>query len=404
MRFLQSLIPIILFVGLTAGLSACGGGGGGSGGGGGGATPGPFSTFQAAIAVIGQADFTGVSPNQGSAMPGDNTLKRPIGAPAEGSLYLADQENHRILGFNAIPTTSNASADFVIGQTSFASNTSGTSANTFDFPYDTVTADGKLFVLDFDNRRVLIWNSLPTSNNDLADVVVGAPDFTTLGGGTASQMTMDDPVSMAVAGGHLFVTDASSHRVLIWNSIPDTDNEPADVVLGQVNFVENFDGLTDSKFNFPFGVWSDGVRVAVADSVNNRVLIWNTLPTTNGTPADLVIGQPDFMTKSAGTGAKGLNNPFDVHSNGLQFFVTDSDNHRVLVYNDFPTVDQPSADVVIGQSSFTNVTPDDDDQDGIPDATPSARTLRRPIGISTIGNDLFVTAYLNHRVLIYRGQ
>ena len=391
----EILIKRFALIGIVGLLSSCGGGGGG-------ATPVTLSTFQSAVAVIGQADFTGATRNQGGA-PGGNTLSFPVGAPAEGSLYLADEGNHRILGFNAVPTTSNASADFVIGQTDFISNASGTSANTFSFPFETVTENGKLFVLDAGNRRVLIWNSLPTGNVP-ADVVVGASDFTTPGLIVTSQTTIIEPGGMAVASGHLFVTDQASHRVLIWNSIPTANGEPADVVLGQANFTDFASGLSDSKFFRPLGIWSDGVRVAVTDRLNNRVLIWNTLPTANGAPADLVIGQPDFTSNSAGRGAQGLSNPLGVHSGALQLFVADSSNHRVLVYNNFPTGNQPSADVVIGQSTFTNVTRNDDNQDGIPDATPSARTLNFPIGINTIGNDLFVTSNSNSRVLIYRGQ
>ena len=34
----------------------------------------------------------------------------------------------------------------------------------------------------------------------------------------------------------------------------------------------------------------------VADTDNNRVLIWNSIPTTNGANADLVLGQDNFTT------------------------------------------------------------------------------------------------------------
>ncbi len=104
------MIKGFALLGIVGLISSCGGGGGG-----GGATPVTLSTFQAAETVIGQADFAGASKNQGG-LPGANTLSVPHGAPAEGSLYLADQDNHRILGFNTIPTTNNANADFVIGQ------------------------------------------------------------------------------------------------------------------------------------------------------------------------------------------------------------------------------------------------------------------------------------------------
>ena len=41
-------------------------------------------------------------------------------------------------------------------------------------------------------------------------------------------------------------------------------------------------------------VASDGIRLAVADTDNNRVLIWTTIPTSNNQPPNLVVGQPNF--------------------------------------------------------------------------------------------------------------
>ena len=43
------------------------------------------------------------------------------------------------------------------------------------------TRDGKMFVADLGFDRVMIYNSIPSSNTPSADVVVGQPDFTTAG-------------------------------------------------------------------------------------------------------------------------------------------------------------------------------------------------------------------------------
>jgi len=37
----------------------------------------------------------------------------------------------------------------------------------------------------------------------------------------------------------------------------------------------------------------------VADTQNNRVLIWNSIPTQNNQPADLVLGQPNLPRRPA---------------------------------------------------------------------------------------------------------
>ena len=39
--------------------------------------------------------------------------------------------------------------------------------------------NGKLYIADTQNHRVLIFNSIPTANGAAADVVLGQPDFST---------------------------------------------------------------------------------------------------------------------------------------------------------------------------------------------------------------------------------
>ncbi len=73
-----------------------------------------FTDFQLASVVIGQPDFTSGNPNQGGG-PMGNTIASASGG-ASGSFYVADAVNHRILGFNTVPTTNNATADFVLGR------------------------------------------------------------------------------------------------------------------------------------------------------------------------------------------------------------------------------------------------------------------------------------------------
>ena len=39
---------------------------------------------------------------------------------------------------------------------------------------------------------------------------------------------------------------------------------------------------------------ADGSSICISDAYNNRVLIWNSWPTENAQPADIVLGQIDF--------------------------------------------------------------------------------------------------------------
>src|SRR4051794_21363976 len=72
----------------------------------------------------------------------------------------------------------------------------------------------------------------------------------------------------------------------------------ATVVLGQPDFTTTTENIaaTSSTLRLPTAVASDGVHVVVADTNHNRVLIWNRIPTSNDQPADVVVGQPNFNT------------------------------------------------------------------------------------------------------------
>ena len=112
----------------------------------------------------------------------------------------------------------------------------------------------------------------------------------------------------------MFANDRENHRVLIFNTIPQDATALPDVVVGQADFASgtaNAGGVTSAagfNENVHMSVCSNG-KMFVADRNNNRVLVYNQVPTANGTAADFVIGQPDFSMNAAATTANGLNHP-----------------------------------------------------------------------------------------------
>ena len=197
-----------------------------------------LSSFQNASVVIGQPDFVSMASNQGGAA-GSNTVASLYGNPLfyNGILYLPDYGNYRVLGFNGVPTSNNVNADFVLGQPDFSTTTSGSSANAMNGPQTVKRYNGKVFLVEYTNSRVLIWNSAPTTTQQPADVVVGQTGFGLSAWG-CTQTSLYWPESMEITpGGKLIVADSNNNRVLIWNSIPTTNGAPADVVLGQGDFV-----------------------------------------------------------------------------------------------------------------------------------------------------------------------
>lgn len=367
---------------------------------------GTFTTGQPASIVIGKPDLESTSPAPLAA----NTIDPPSGNPtwSAGMLVLSDGSNNRVLVFSAIPTTNYASAALVIGQPDFTAATAATSAAGMRAPNTVVAADGKLFVSEEGGHRVTIFSSIPTTNGAAATVIVGQPDATTFEPTTCTA-TRFQPFGIAVGGGTLVVADTLQNRVLIWSSIPASDDVPADVVLGQATpttCAANDDDQNGSQdaaptartLRRPIDVWTDGTRLAVVEDGNHRVLIWNAIPTSSFQPADLVIGQPDFASAPAATTASGLTGPLRFTSDGSHAAV--ADGNRVLIWNGLPTANGQAADVVLGQSSFTSDAANDSDGDGITDDA-AANTLSQPAGLLFAQGQLVVADNANGRYLIY---
>ncbi|HEY6391029.1 MAG TPA: hypothetical protein VIX89_07115 [Bryobacteraceae bacterium] len=198
-------------------------------------------------------------------------------------------------------TPDSSSADIVLGQPNFTTIDINLTQNGLRTPTG-VASDGKILVVaDTDNNRVLIWKTIPTANNTPADVVVGQPDFKT-GKSALDNKSLRGPQGVWIQGTRLFVADTQNHRVMVWNSIPTSNYQPADYVLGEPNFstappsTTLVSTPTASNLFSPVSVTSDGKRLLVTDLGHNRILIWNTIPTQTAAPADLVIGQPDMAT------------------------------------------------------------------------------------------------------------
>ena len=362
-------------------------------------------TFQPAAIVIGQKDF--VNRQQG-APPGPGTLRQPYGSPAayRGTLYLPDLGNNRILGFRRFPTMNGAAADFVLGQAGFGEDAFGSGRDRMRAPLTVRAFGGKLFAVDHFNHRVLIWNEAPTGNAP-ADVVIGQGEFGAGASGSCAADRLYVPMSLYVIAGKLLVSDSHHDRILVWDTIPSRSGAPADLVLGQPDLTTcSGDGGAPSArtLHRPGDLWSDGTRLVVADQQNHRVLVWNALPTRNQAPADVVLGQAGMDARAADTTAGTLRRPMFVTVSEGQLFVSDHENNRVLVWDRLPAASGTPADAVLGQGDFTHGARNDDDQDGRPDAYPNARTLSGPAGLLVTAQGLLVADEGNDRVLLFKAR
>lgn len=294
-----------------------------------------------------------------------------------------------------------------------------------------VATDGRYFaVADTDNNRVLLWNEIPTSMDQNADVVLGQVDFTSFKTGNAQvtdAVSLRGPQGVWIQNNHLFVADTQNNRVLIWNTIPTQNDQAADIVLGQNNFTSNYQpspSLTPppvaaNQLLGPVSVTADATHLYVSDLGNNRVLIWNEIPTSNAQNADIVVGQPD-MTQSAANNPNvctnfvvgpllsqcetSLNFPRYALSINGQLFIADSGNDRVMIWNRIPTSNGAPATGVLGEPNFT--------QDVVSSASISIAStaidntggvdlLPTPQALAWDGTNLYVSDPYNRRVVVF---
>lgn len=162
-------------------------------------------------------------------------------------------------------------------------------------------------------------------------MVIGQPDVTSTAS-SCSRTGLSYPSSVAVAGSRVFVADGNNNRILVYNSIPTGNGAPADVVVGQASMTSVVDGSSDTRMSVPYHVASNGVQLFVSDWGNNRVVVYDSFPTANGAAADTVIGQADFTTNAPATTASTLDGPGGIAVTDSLLVVDDTSNHRVLIY------------------------------------------------------------------------
>ena len=332
------------------------------------------------------------------------------------ALWIADYGNDEIYKVNNIPTESGSAQAEIINSVEFIDESNEIISRSLDGPQAPFIHNGQLIVSEYNNNTVVIYNEIPQQGQDNLGITLGNID-----NGNCSLNGFSSPEMATVGDNKLLVVDANHNRILIWNDVPSSAADTPDLVLGQNSFdtcaandesQDGTDGDLPSARTLaaPSGVWSDGNKLIVLDG-NNRILIWNNFPTENFVEADIVLGQPDFLSNAGNNdtdeesnpaaSARTLNNAYEgIYSNGQQIFVADSGNNRVLIWNSWPTENYQAADMVLGQSNFSNTAANDSDQDGTSDIMSDA-AFSNPTGVFTQGSALVVSDLENSRIMLF---
>lgn len=270
--------------------------------------------------------------------------------------------------------------------------------------------DGSLWVADTGHHRLLGWLTPAVRDLQPADLVIGQKDLYSEGRNgkvPVSANTLNVPTGVAPVGSGLAVADAWNHRVLIWRSVPKESGQPADIVLGQKDMLSGESNRgkalpTADSFHWCYGVHWDGSRLWVADTGNRRVLMWKGLPVQNGQPADLVLGQSDFLQRDENGGddpdASSMRWPHAITVWQGRLCVTDAGNNRVMIWNTTPEANDQPCDIILGQKDDESV----DHNQG--NYFPIDRGLNMPYGITGIGDLLIVADTASSRIIAWSAE
>jgi uncharacterized protein (TIGR03437 family) len=374
----------------------------------------------------------GLSEKSSALTIGATVATSGIAFDPQGNLWSTDSLNHRVLRYSRTALdagTNNPSADIVLGQQDFRSN-SPTSGNVrlnksvLTNPSGVaVDNDGRVYVVD-GNTRVVVYLPPVRSGQDAARIVgvwIQPPNAPTF---NSYEYVLANPESVVIQNNRLVVFDTGASRILRYDPFSEWPAEteaipspPAKSVLGQNDFAGDRPNRGQPEPNpssvaRPQGGYAVGEGLYVADTGNSRVLFFPAF--ASGTSATRVLGQLDFFHNSPnivegrelftfngfnGSGpADGGGVAVDTRSNPPRLYVADSYNNRILGYKDARQV-RPGdvADIVIGQNDLTRtqVNAPFNNSEVVTDSG-----LFRPTGLAVDTNgDLFVADTGNGRVL-----
>ena len=182
----------------------------------------PFENDSVADEVWGQADFSGTMCNRGDfARPTAETVcfhshtsrlstnlqSSGVEVDSDGSLWVADSGNHRVLRFPVDPEHGGVArvADLVLGQTAFDSAKPGSALDKLHAPSAVRTdPNGWVYVADTGNDRVLVFKP-PFESGMEADLEFG------------SQLHHPTSLEIDPSGRGIWIHDSGNRMVELWD-------------------------------------------------------------------------------------------------------------------------------------------------------------------------------------------
>jgi uncharacterized protein (TIGR03437 family) len=391
------------------------------------------SGYQFPNMVIGQTSYAATTANQGGAASASTLAffgssfagRTGIAFDSTGNLWVADIGNNRVLRYPASALQAGLNgpaADTALGQPNLtttlaaavATSKTGLAAPT-GVAFD---SKGRLFVTD-GLTRGLVYPPSPATNTAALRIMglesnVSAPDA----------VRFPNSQGIGTAGSLVLVADNLENRVLVFPSFDawpaeSTQFSPsASQALGQTTtgtVLANQGNGTSSAatLSSPTDIAASPTELFVADTANNRVLVFSYNSSSVTATASRVIGQLDFPdnapnlvegkefnTISTATGFSG-SAVLDFSATPPHLYVADTANNRILGYKNFSQAQEGvTADIVIGQPNFTST---EVNYPSGQSTQPNPTGLNQPTALVVDSSgDLYVADALNSRVVRFR--
>lgn len=177
-------------------------------------------------------------------------------------------------------------------------STSGTGV--FDHPSGLATNGTNLLLIDRVNNRILVWNTAPTTSSATPDFVLCQPNTTSIAAGSALNQCNWPSDAVVTPDNKLLVADSDNNRILVWNSMPTSTGASASFAI---------DLGTDA---WPWGIWSDGKKVVASLTGKGQLKFWNSFPTSGSDAASFTI---------SGSNSSCLGTPRGITSDGTRLLV-----------------------------------------------------------------------------------
>jgi DNA-binding beta-propeller fold protein YncE len=362
--------------------------------------------------VLGQPDYT-----TSTAANTQNGMNSPQGIFVDnvGSakrLFVAQSGNHRVTFYDVAAITNGENATSVLGQPNFTANASAATMNGLQSPYGVAFFPNtqQLFIADNGNNRVVEQKLGATDGANAMDLLgqydgtsyaAPVPIYTKGGyndGPNKFGFNQVGTLAYDTAGQRLFIADSYNNRVLIYamNANGTFVDHLPDNVLGQPSFYTNTAATQQNGMSLVRGVAYDSTnnRLFVSESSNTRITVYDTNTITDGENATNVLGPPNFTSTAYGLSQSRMATPYGMAYDNAnnRLFSADYTNNRVLVFNVAAITDGENATNVLGQTLY-----------GVSTAATTQNGMSSPYDLSydSTNNRLFSLEYTNNRVMVY---